>query len=56
MKLGRFHVREFYYFIYESMSTCSYERQGEGEAHRSPLRSFKERALYLAMKFRKFRI
>lgn len=56
LKLGRFHVREFYYFIYESVSTCSYERQGEGGAHISPWRRFKERALYLAMKFGKFRI
>ena len=35
---------------------CSYERQEEWGAYRSPLRSFKERALYLAMKFGKFRI
>jgi hypothetical protein len=31
-------------------------REGEGGAHRSPWLSFKERALYLAMKFGKFRI
>ena len=55
-EIGEFSFMHMYTFIYESVNTCSYEWQGEGEAHRSPWSSFKERALYLAMKFGKFRI